>query len=172
MQISTGKMLLRSREVSITCNIFIILHIQVCVFRNTSLIKKKHLYRYAEAEAAIIGGYYKQLKNLEEIIAQFGEQACFSLQIIAKIYYKMMRTARGNEAHKLALKLNPFLWHSFEELCNVGEKVDPTKVFQLDKLDSFAMCHGTASTLNYVSEPDLIISGNNTSMSNGTNVYV
>lgn len=127
------------------------------------------LEKYAEAEAAIIGGYYKQLKNLEEIITQFGEQACFSLQIIAKIYYKMMRTARGNEAHKLALKLNPFLWHSFEELCNVGEKVDPTKVFQLDKLDSFAMCHGTASTLNYVSEPDLIISGN-TSVSNGTNV--
>lgn len=131
--------------------------------------------RYAEAEAAIIGGYYKQLKNLEEIITQFGEQACFSLQIIAKIYYKMMRTARGNEAHKLALKLNPFLWHSFEELCNVGEKVDPAKVFQLEKLDSFAMCHGTVSTLNYVTEPDtLIVPGNNanTPMSNGTNMYV
>lgn len=132
--------------------------------------------RYAEAEAAIIGGYYKQLKNLEEIITQFGEQACFSLQIIAKIYYKMMRTARGNEAHKLALKLNPFLWHSFEELCNVGEKVDPAKVFQLDKLDSFAMCHGTMSTLNYVTDmtPDLIVTGNNanTPISNGTNMYV
>lgn len=131
--------------------------------------------RYAEAEAAIIGGYYKQLKNLEEIITQFGEQACFSLQIIAKIYYKMMRTARGNEAHKLALKLNPFLWHSFEELCNVGEKVDPAKVFQLDKLDSFAMCHGTVSTLNYITEPDLIVPGNNansTPISNGTNMYV
>lgn len=85
----------------------------------------------------------------------------------------MMRTAKGNEAHKLALKLNPFLWHSFEELCNVGEKVDPAKVFQLDKLDSFAMCHGT--TFNYVAEPDLIVPGNNvnsTPMSNGTNMYV
>ncbi|XP_077281606.1 cell division cycle protein 27 [Temnothorax americanus] len=130
------------------------------------------LEKYAEAEAAIIGGYYKQLKNLEEIITQFGEQACFSLQIIAKIYYKMMRTARGNEAHKLALKLNPFLWHSFEELCNVGEKVDPAKVFQLDKLDSFAMCHGTVSTLTYFTEPDLIVPGNNANspMSNGTNM--
>lgn len=132
--------------------------------------------RYAEAEAAIIGSYYKQLKNLEEIITQFGEQACFSLQIIAKIYYKMMRTAKGNEAHKLALKLNPFLWHSFEELCNVGEKIDPAKVFQLDKLDSFTMCHGTASTLNYVAELDLIVSGNNnansTPVSNNTNTYV
>lgn len=88
----------------------------------------------------------------------------------------MTRTTRGNEAHKLALKLNPFLWHSFEELCNVGEKVDPAKVFQLDKLDSFIMCHGTASTWDYVAEPDLIVPGNNnansTPMSNSTNMYV
>lgn len=113
-------------------------------------------YRFAEAEAAVIGGYYKQLKNLDDIVAQFGDQACFSLQIIAKIYYKMMHTSKGSEAHKLALKLNPFLWHSFEELCNVGEKVDPTKTFQLDKLDSFATCHGTTPIINYVAEPDLI----------------
>lgn len=134
------------------------------------------MFRYAEAEAMIIGGYYKQLKNLDEIISQFGEQSCFSLQIIAKVYYKMMRPMKANEAHKLALKLNPFLWHSFEELCNVGEKVDPTKIFQLDKLDSFMMCHGTASTWDYVAEPDLIVSGNNnansTPMSNSTNMYV
>lgn len=114
------------------------------------------LEKYAEAEAAIVGGYYKQLKNLEDIVTQFGDQACFSLQIIAKIYYKMMRTSKANEAHKLALKLNPFLWHSFEELCNVGEKIDPVKIFQLDKLDNFAMCHGTHQ-LNYVSEPDVTV---------------
>ncbi|XP_012284910.1 cell division cycle protein 27 homolog [Orussus abietinus] len=118
------------------------------------------LEKYAEAEAAVTGGYYKQLKSLDEIVTQFGDQACFSLQIIAKIYYKMMRTAKGNEAHKLALKLNPFLWHSFEELCNVGEKVDPNKIFQLEKLDSFAMCHGTTPILNYVAEPDLIVPSN------------
>lgn len=135
-----------------------------------------NLFRYAEAEATIIGGFYKQLKNLEEIVTQFGEQACFALQIIAKIYCKMMRPTKCNEAHKLALKLNPFLWHSFEELCNAGEKVDPAKVFQLDKLDSFTMCHGTASTWDYVAEPDLIVPGNNnansTPMSNSTNMYV
>ncbi|KAK2588331.1 hypothetical protein KPH14_004348 [Odynerus spinipes] len=130
------------------------------------------LEKYAEAEAAIIGGYYKQLKSLEEITTQFGEQACFSLQIIAKIYYKMMRTAKGNEAHKLALKMNPFLWHSFEELCNVGEKVDPTKIFSLDKIDNFAMCHGTTPILSYIPEPDFIVPANNTNntpTSNGTN---
>ncbi|XP_015587728.1 cell division cycle protein 27 homolog isoform X2 [Cephus cinctus] len=129
------------------------------------------LEKYAEAEAAIIGGYYKQLKSLDEIVTQFGDQACFSLQIIAKIYYKMMRTAKGSEAHKLALKMNPFLWHSFEELCNVGEKVDPVKTFHLEKLDSFAMCHGTTPILNYVAEPDIIgPTNNNTATPNGNNV--
>ncbi|XP_017883914.1 cell division cycle protein 27 homolog isoform X3 [Ceratina calcarata] len=131
------------------------------------------LEKYAEAEAAIIGGYYKQMKNLEEVATQFGEHACFSLQIIAKIYYKMMRTSKGNDAHKLALKLNPFLWHSFEELCNVGEVVDPTKIFQLDKLDNFAMCHGSTPTPTYTVESDLIVPTNNsngTPTTNGTNI--
>lgn len=85
----------------------------------------------------------------------------------------MMRTAKGNDAHKLALKLNPFLWHSFEELCNVGESVDPTKVFQLDKLDNFSMCHGSTPAPNYTSESDLIVPPNNlnsTPTMNGTNM--
>lgn len=126
------------------------------------ILKRIYFFiRYAEAEAAVLGGYYKQLKNFDEIVAQFGDQACFSLQIIAKIYYKMTRTAKGSEAHRLALKLNPFLWHSFEELCNVGEKVDPAKTFQLDKLESFATCHGTTPILCNVAEPDLITPATN-----------
>ncbi|XP_033221326.1 cell division cycle protein 27 homolog isoform X2 [Belonocnema kinseyi] len=115
------------------------------------------LEKYADAEAAIIGGYYKQVKSLDEIVTQFGDEACFCLQVMAKIYYKTMKTVRANDAHRLALKLNPFLWHSFEELCNVGEKVDPTKVFQLEKLDSFSMCHGSMPIVNYVSDPDLAL---------------
>lgn len=128
------------------------------------------LEKYSGAEAVIVGGYYKQIKNIEEIVTQFGDQACFALQIIAKIYHKMMRTAKAIEAHKLALKLNPFLWHSFEELCNIGEKVDPSKIFQLEKLDNFAMCHGT-NQLNYISEPDFIVpSSNNSPIQNSNNM--
>lgn len=115
------------------------------------------LEKYAEAEAAIIGGYYKQLKNFDEIVSQFGDEACFSLQILAKVYYKMTRTVKGNEAHKLALKLNPFLWHSFEELCNTGEKVDANKVFQLDKLDNLSSCIGSAPVTCSIPEPELIL---------------
>lgn len=132
------------------------------------------LEKFAEAEAAIQGGYYKQLKNFDEIVSQFGDEACFALQIIAKIYYKMTRTAKGNEAHKLALKLNPFLWHSFEELCNTGEKVDANKIFQLDRLESLSTCIGSVSvSLSHCREEgELIVpSGNvqNTPTSNVCN---
>lgn len=81
----------------------------------------------------------------------------------------MMRTAKGNDAHKLALKLNPFLWHSFEELCNVGEVVDPIKIFQLDKLDNFTMCHGTTSTPTYATDSDFIVPINNLNSTPATN---
>ena len=33
------------------------------------------------------------------------------------------------EFHKKCLRLNPFLWSSFEALCNFGEKVEPSKYF-------------------------------------------
>lgn len=119
------------------------------------------LEKYAEAEAAINGGYYKQLKNFDDIINQFGDEACFCLQILAKICYKMTRTAKGNEAHKLALKLNPFLWHSFEELCNTGEKIDANKIFQLDKLDNLSTCIGSIPVPFNIHESDLIVPNNN-----------
>ncbi|OXU22808.1 hypothetical protein TSAR_004612 [Trichomalopsis sarcophagae] len=124
---------------------------------------------YAEAEAAIVGGYYKQVKNFDEIVTQFGDEACFSLQIIAKICYKMTRTTKGNEAHRLALKLNPFLWHSFEEVCNTGEKIDAKKIFQLDKLDNLSTCIGSTPVSYYTPEPDLIVSSNNAPITPTTN---
>lgn len=117
-------------------------------------------FRFAESEAALFDGYYKQTQNIDElnqVISNLGDLACFALQLIAKICYKKAQNAFGNEAHKQALKLNPFLWHSFEELCNVGEKVEPNKIFQIDKLDNFSMCHGSTVACNNTSELDFII---------------
>ncbi|KAJ8687753.1 hypothetical protein QAD02_023547 [Eretmocerus hayati] len=120
------------------------------------------LGKYAEAEAAILGGYYKQMKNFDEVVSQFGDEACFCLQILAKVYYKLTSVTRGNEAHKLALKLNPFLWNSFEEICNSGEKIDANKIFQLDKLDSLASCIGsTTGSYCTAPEPELIVPNTN-----------
>ena len=60
------------------------------------------------------------------------------------------RNARGIEAYRRALKLNPFLWQAYEELCKRGEKPDPMKTFSLTSLDNLSSVIGTNPVLNYV----------------------
>ncbi len=37
--------------------------------------------------------------------------------------------AQAVEFYKKSLRLNPYMWSSFEEVCNIGEKIDPNKYF-------------------------------------------
>lgn len=37
----------------------------------------------------------------------------------------------ANECCRASLKQNPFLWHSFEDLCNRGERPNPREIFQI-----------------------------------------
>lgn len=99
----------------------------------------------AEAEAILTGGDSLRSRNIDELISEFGEHACFALQLFARICSQTERGPRASEAYRRALKLNPFLWHSFEELCNRGEKPDPVRTFQISTLDSFNMCTGNIS---------------------------
>lgn len=102
------------------------------------------LQKLSEAESILTGGDPSRSRNLEEIISEFGEHACFALQILAQICLQTERGSKAAEALRRALKLNPFLWHSFEELCNCGEKPDPLRTFQVSNLDSFIMCTGSS----------------------------
>ena len=54
------------------------------------------------------------------------------------------------EADKKALRLNPFLWSSFESLCNKGEFVSPDKIFDLEHVDNLAHCQGVNPLVNLV----------------------
>ncbi|KAF2892768.1 hypothetical protein ILUMI_13403 [Ignelater luminosus] len=98
--------------------------------------------RYSEAEAALTGGEYNANSNFDNLIGEFGDQAAFALLLLAKISVKMERRARAVEAFKKALKLNPFLWSGFMELCNLGEKPNPNSIFQLSEFENWSMCHG------------------------------
>lgn len=84
------------------------------------------------------------LNNFEELINIYGDQAAFTLLLIAKIAVKTERRQRAADAFKKALKLNPFLWSSFEILCKLAEKPDPNSIFQLNELDSLTKCHGNS----------------------------
>lgn len=63
--------------------------------------------------------------------------------LIAKVAMKTERKGKAIEAFKRALKLNPFMWSCFEQLCNLGDKPNPNTTFQLSGLENLLMCHGT-----------------------------
>ncbi|XP_059614178.1 cell division cycle protein 27 homolog [Phlebotomus argentipes] len=92
------------------------------------------------AESALSNEDFTKQKTLDEICKDFGEIACFALQLIAKICTKTERSALASEALLRSLKLNPFLWHSFADLCDRGEKPDPNAIFQFSSTDIFATC--------------------------------
>lgn len=104
------------------------------------------LKKLAEAESALSNNVsFSDLKGFDEISKEFGEVACFALQLIAKICSQTERYSIAAEAYKKALKLNPFLWHAFAELCNYGEKIDPNAIFQFPSTDIFNTCQGNNS---------------------------
>ncbi|XP_022098412.1 cell division cycle protein 27 homolog isoform X2 [Acanthaster planci] len=89
------------------------------------------LDKLAEGEAALVGNAVLKPHSCEEIKTEFADSASFALALLARICSKTERKARSSESLRQSLKLNPFLWSSFADLCNLGEKPDPSKVFQM-----------------------------------------
>ncbi|XP_039284697.1 cell division cycle protein 27 homolog [Nilaparvata lugens] len=102
------------------------------------------LNKLSEAESALTGGGCGGAVSLDDVTCEFGEAAGFALALVARVCYASDRTARGADAYRRALRVNPFLWHSFEELCHRGEKPDPNKVFSLNSLDNLSAIIGSS----------------------------
>ncbi|VVD03225.1 unnamed protein product [Leptidea sinapis] len=90
--------------------------------------------------------------NLDIVASEFGEQAPYALQLLAKVFSVTERRSKAAEAYRKALSLNPFMWKSFTQLCNMGEKVDPNQVFQINPEFSF----GVSTLVNLVSNSENI----------------
>lgn len=100
------------------------------------------MFRYGIVEAALNNENFTETRHLDAICGDFGEVACFALQLIAKVCTQTERHEMAAEANRRALKLNPFLWQSFADLCNRGHTPDPNQVFQFTSSDTFATCQG------------------------------
>lgn len=59
---------------------------------------------------------------------------------MAKICSQTERFPLSAEASNKALKLNPFLWTSFTELCHRNENPDPNTIFQINSTEVFQTC--------------------------------
>uniref|UniRef100_A0A8C5PSC2 Cell division cycle protein 27 homolog n=1 Tax=Leptobrachium leishanense TaxID=445787 RepID=A0A8C5PSC2_9ANUR len=98
------------------------------------------LSKLAEGEQILSGGVLSKQKTQEEIVADFGDSACFTLSLLGHVYCKTDRLAKGSECYQKSLSLNPFLWSPFESLCEIGEKPDPEQIFKLTSLQNFSSC--------------------------------
>lgn len=92
----------------------------------------RNCFSFAEAESVLcMNKTPKTSKDLDEICRDFGELSGFAMQLLAKVCKHTERIPMANECCRASLKQNPFLWHSFVELCNRGERPNPKDIFQL-----------------------------------------
>lgn len=81
----------------------------------------------SEAETILRGSssgdeeVYSEQLNIDNIVTEYGEHAVFVLRLLSEICYQTERDKVANELNRNILKLNPFIWSSFEMLCNRAE---------------------------------------------------
>jgi len=115
------------------------------------------LKKFSEAETVLRSGSvgaHRELGSrnksvtLEEMVEHFEDKAAFALQILSQILHRSERTAKGVEADKKALKLNPLLWQSYENICSAGTFLDPSTVWDSDCLDNLSHITGSNPLVN------------------------
>ncbi|XP_041374494.1 cell division cycle protein 27 homolog [Gigantopelta aegis] len=89
------------------------------------------LNKSSEAEDILSGSIVTRVKSLDEIESEFGNMACHVFSLLGTLYSKTERHQKATVCFKKSLHLNPLLWKSYERLCQMGEKIDPSEVFQV-----------------------------------------
>lgn len=84
-----------------------------------------------EAEEVLAGNILSKSKSFDELEQEFGSMACHVFSLLGAMYSKTERTQKALDCYRKCLKLNPLLWSAYEKLCQLGEKVDPSQVFQV-----------------------------------------
>ncbi|EDV96363.1 cell division cycle protein 27 homolog [Drosophila grimshawi] len=106
------------------------------------------LKKLAEAESALVSNGFADNKHFDEMQREFGELACFAYQLMAKICVRTERQKLAVSALRRALKLNPFMWHAFADLCLLGQDTDTAAIFQIQNTDVFNTCQGSSANAN------------------------
>ncbi|XP_077997819.1 cell division cycle protein 27 homolog [Glandiceps talaboti] len=114
--------------------------------------------RYSEAETYLAGNIFSNAKTLDDVPSEYGDAAGFVYSMLAELYSHTERFTLGTEYYKKSLKQNPFLWSCYQSLCDLGEKPDPNKIFQVSSLPNFtssqSQCYPNILTANQT--PDMV----------------
>ncbi|KAG5682116.1 hypothetical protein PVAND_011495 [Polypedilum vanderplanki] len=91
------------------------------------------LKHFTEAENILCNNRTpKTQKDLDAISKEYGiELSGFVMQLMSKICQKTERISLANDCCRESLKNNPFLWQSFNDLCNRGERPNVKDIFQI-----------------------------------------
>lgn len=107
------------------------------------------LNKLSEAETAITENYsLHNTRGIDDITEEFGDLASYALNILGQVYNKSERKKKAIECFQASLKLNPFLWSSFEMLCELGDTSDPNLIFQVNSQNLHAVCNSTNNYSN------------------------
>lgn len=118
------------------------------------------LRKFAEAESALDGdtGLSSRCSakgGLDDTVTAFGDSASFALGLLGKLCSRTERVGRATEAYKKSLKLNPFLWSSYESLINLGESPNPAEIFNVSSFENFSLCQGSNPLVNFVNKTNI-----------------
>ncbi|KAH3706248.1 cell division cycle protein 27 homolog [Dreissena polymorpha] len=113
---------------------------------------------YSEAELVLAGNILTRQLTMDEIEKQYGTLASHIFNILGAIYTRTERSQKAIECYKRSLKLNPLLWSSFDGLCQLGEKVDPSVVFPVPTVAcTSVIIHNTKKAHTVHNTPPIII---------------
>ncbi|CAF1273517.1 unnamed protein product [Adineta steineri] len=92
-----------------------------------------------EAESVLVGNCSSiNTLALDDYVNDHGDQAAFALQLLAKVCEKSDRHQKASECYRKSLKLNPFLWSSFEALCRLDRHQKASECYRKSlKLNPF-----------------------------------
>lgn len=117
------------------------------------------LRKFTEAELALLSGTSAAngltKASLDELMSAFGDTAPFALALLGQLCSRTERTHRSTEAYKKSLKLNPFLWSSFESLINLGEAPNPTEIFNMASVENLSQCQGSNPLVSFVNKANM-----------------
>lgn len=114
----------------------------MCIRTETVSCKRKSIkchkfkihsfFSYTEAESILCQNKSpRTTRDLDDVCKEFGELAGYVMQLLSKICKQTERAPLANDCCRASLKQNPFLWNSFVDLCNRGERPNPKEIFQI-----------------------------------------
>lgn len=123
------------------------------------------LKHYSEAENILCQNKTPRTqKDLESICKEYGlELSGFVMQLLSKICKQTERISLANDCSRTSLRHNPFLWNSYIDLCNRGERPNPKDTFQIRNDDFLIQLekqlhHNHSAEVSYITLNDKNIS--------------